>query len=85
MKGVKIMGAIAGVIFFICLLFVGLVGIGLGIAGLIFKGVLKRKQKSGSGALGAISIIVIVVSSLIALVPICFFSFIIFINNTLPF
>ena len=78
------MGAIAGVIFFLVVLVVGLCGIGLGVAGLIVNRILKKRQKKAHRVIGVLSIVAIAVSSVITLLPVGFFSFIIYVNSTPP-
>lgn len=78
------MGAIAGVMFFLVVLVVGLCGIGLGVAGLIVNRILKKRQKKAHLVIGVLSIVAIAVSSVITLIPVGFFSFIIYVNSTPP-
>ena len=78
------MGAIAGIIFFCSLLFIGLGGVIAGIIGLIVFGALKRRGKINTKIPSVIFAIVLAVGFLVTLVPVGFFSSIILMNSVPP-
>ena len=77
------MGAIAGIIFFVFLLIVGIIGILSGIIGLIVCRKRKNVDSSFGKILTAVFTVILCISIGITLLPVGFFSFIILVN-TLP-
>lgn len=77
------MGAIAGIIFFVFLLIVGIIGILSGIIGLIVCRKRKNVDSSFGKILTAVFTVILCISIGITVLPVGFFSFIILVN-TLP-
>lgn len=77
------MGAIAGIIFFVILLIIGIIGILSGIIGLIVCRKRKNENSSFGKILTAVFAVMLCISIGITLLPVGFFSFIILVN-TLP-
>lgn len=78
------MGAISGLIFIIWILVLGLNGIGFSIAGIIVFSIFSRKGKRFAKPLKIVSIVLLIVSSLITVVPVGFFGIIVAMNVLPP-
>ena len=77
------MGAVFGVVFFICLLILGVGGMLFSIAGIIIFSIFSKKGKRFAKPLKIISIVFLVICSLFTLIPTGFFTMI-FAMNVLP-
>lgn len=78
------MGAISCLIFIIWILVLGLNGIGFSIAGIIVFSIFSRKGKRFAKPLKIVSIVLLIVSSLITVVPVGFFGIIVAMNVLPP-